>query len=431
MKRDALRWVRRCAAAAPLAAIRLGAAQPARLDPAAPGIEAAGAPSAPAVSSVWIFGLDRVSWLSYELLGNPLYRWLASACYILLAFYLAKLVDRIARRWLERWAARTRTSLDDLLIQLLAGPVKVVCFVVLLHIGLNLFTWPEWINRYLSMGLKLVVAGSLTYVTLKLVDVLLDFWQRRSVAASDRLFADHLFPVIRRSLKGFIVVVAVLLTTQNLGMNITSLLASLSIGGLAVGLAAQDTLSNLFGAVAVYLDKPFQIGDRIRLENVDGVVEGIGLRSTRVRNLDGHLITVPNKTMGSAIIVNITRRPNIRIIQEIGITYDTPAERVKMAQQILAEVYRGHPMTHDVWITFNRFADSSLNFEVVYWWKNTDYKAFLDALGEMNLAIKDRFDRAAISFAFPTRTLYVKQDSEWKVDRGVNTGGPPGVHSVG
>ena len=122
---------------------------------------------------------------------------------------------------------------------------------------------------------------------------------------------------------------AALVTLDNLGINITAAIASLSIGGLAVGLAAQDTLANLFGAVAIFLDKPFKIGDRIQIENVDGPVESIGLRSTRVRNLDGHLVTIPNKTMGNATIVNIAARPNIKTVMNIGITYDTPLEKVR------------------------------------------------------------------------------------------------------
>ncbi|HLP77341.1 MAG TPA: mechanosensitive ion channel family protein, partial [Candidatus Paceibacterota bacterium] len=196
---------------------------------------------------------------------------------------------------------------------------------------------------------------------------------------------------------------------------ITAAIASLSIGGLAIGLAAQDTLANLFGAVAVFVDKPFRIGDLIQLDSVKGNVESIGLRSTRVRNLDGHLITVPNKTMGNATITNITRRPNIKTEMNIGITYDTTPEKVRRALKILEEVYRGHAMTQDLILSFNKFADSSLNIIVVHWWGNTDHRAYLAGMQEMNLAIKERFDAEGINFAFPSQTLYVKQDSRWEL----------------
>jgi len=211
------------------------------------------------------------------------------------------------------------------------------------------------------------------------------------------------------------VVVAGLLTLQNLGLKITAVLGSLGVIGLALSLAAKDTVENFFGAVAVFVDKPFKVGDRIVIENVDGVVETIGLRSTRVRNLDGHLITVPNKTMGNATIRNITLRPNIKTVMNIGITYDTPVAKVQQALGILKEVYKGHPQTGDVWISFKEFADSSLSILVIHWWSSTDYKEYLDGMESLNLAIKRRFDEADIRFAFPTRTLYLKQDSDWRV----------------
>jgi len=260
-----------------------------------------------------------------------------------------------------------------------------------------------------------VVAISLTYMVLKLVDLLMNFWRLRTQGHENQDFNHQLFPIIRKSLKVFIIVVAALVTLDNLGINITAAIASLSIGGLAVGLAAQDTLANLFGAIAIFLDKPFKIGDRIQMDAVDGPVESIGLRSTRVRNLDGHLVTIPNKTMGNATITNIAARPTVRTVMNIGITYDTPVEKVKLALEIIKAVFGGHPMTEDLVTSFNKFEGSSLNILVVHWWKDSDFKASLAGLQEMNLQLKERFDREQISFAFPSQTLYVKQDSPWRL----------------
>ncbi len=222
----------------------------------------------------------------------------------------------------------------------------------------------------------------------------------------------QLFPIIRKTLKIFVVVVAVLVTTQNLGMNVTGLLASLSIGGLAVGLAAQDTLSNLFGAVAIFADKPFRVGDRIQLDTVDGTVEAIGLRRTRVRNLDGHLVTIPNRTLANANIVNVSKRPNIKTVMNIGLTYDTPAERVERAVRIIEEIFRPHPKTAELVISFNKFEASSLNILVVHHWKSTDYAEYLSGFQQLNLELKRRFDAEGIDFAFPTQTVYVRPESE-------------------
>jgi MscS family membrane protein len=244
---------------------------------------------------------------------------------------------------------------------------------------------------------------------LKIVDLVMGLWRERTAVGMDKAFDEQLFPIIRKSVKLFVLIVAVLITAQNLQINITGAIASLSIGGLAIGLAAQDTLANLFGAVAVYMDKPFRIGDRIKVENVEGTVETIGLRSTRVCNPDGHHVAIPNKIMGNAIITNITRRPSIRTEMNIGLTYDTSVEKVKRATAILEEVFRAHPKIGELVISFNKFNDSALNILVVHVWNGTDGKAHFAALQELNLTVKERFDAEKIEFAFPTQTVHVKQ----------------------
>jgi len=244
------------------------------------------------------------------------------------------------------------------------------------------------------------------------VDLVMSYWRQRTRPDADRSFEEQLFPVIRKSLKVFITVVGVLVTLDNIGVNITAAIASLSIGGLAIGLAAQDTLANLFGAVAVFVDKPFRIGDVIKLSDVEGTVESIGMRSTRVRNPDGFLVTVPNKTMGNATITNVTRRPTIKTTINFGLTYETTTGQLRRAVQILEETYRAHPQTHDVIITFNNFADSSLNINVVHWWKGTDGRACLAGMQELNFKVKERFEAERLDFAFPSRTIYLKQQTE-------------------
>ena len=356
------------------------------------------------------FGLDRVAVLrETKVFGEPTWKYLASLIYIVLAFYVAKLLDFVIGVWLKRWAEKTETKYDDLVLELLRGPVKVVAFVIFLHIGLSVFQWPETAQKFLSRGLVVVVACSITYVALKVVDLLIGLW-RENIAASGESneLAVQLLPLARKFAKVVVLIAAVLTTAENLHIPITSLLAGLSVGGLALGLAAQDTVANMFGAVAIFLDKPFHIGDMIKVESVQGTVENIGLRSTRIRNLDGHLVAIPNKTMGNSIITNITRRPTIRTEMNLGLTYDTSVEKVKRATTILNEVFRGHPKTTDLVISFNKFMDSALNIFIVHVWSGTDAKEHFAALQELNLQIKQRFDAEGIEFAFPTQTIHLK-----------------------
>ncbi len=358
------------------------------------------------------FGLDRVEFLrETPFCGQPLWKYIASLIYILLAFYVAKLLDFIVSTWLKRLAAKTETKYDDLLLELLRGPVKVVAFVVLLNIGLNVFDWPERAQIFLARGLIVIVACSVTYVVLKFVDLLLGVWREKVATPQDKAFAEQLIPLVSKSTKVVIIIAATLLTAENLHIDIKTLLAGLSVGGLALGLAAQDTVANLFGAVAIFLDKPFHIGDRIKVEGVEGMVETIGLRSTTVRNLDGHHVTIPNKLMGNAIIINITRRPTIKTEMNLGLTYDTPAEKVKRATALLEEIFRANPRTAELIISFNKFADSALNLFVVHVWSGTDIKQHFAEMQELNLQIKARFDAEKIEFAFPTQTVYLKTEA--------------------
>lgn len=357
------------------------------------------------------FGLDRIPWLrDTSVMGIPLWQYIASFIFIFLAFFVSKFIDYSTRVWLKRWAERRESRAGEMMVELANGPVKVVVFVVLLHIGLSVFQWPPTAERWISNLLKIVVAVSVTYAVLKLVDVAIGAWRRRATPQADAGFDQQLVPILRNAIKALVVVVAALVTLDNVGVNITGLVASLSIGGLALGLAAQDTVANLFGAVAVLVDKPFVVGDRVQFDGMDGTVESIGLRSTRVRNLDGHLITVPNKTMGNTTITNISRRPTIRTVMNLGLTYSTPPAKVVRATEILREVFTAHPSTKQCIVAFDKFAESSLNILVVHIWANPEFLQLLAAMQEFNLEIKRRFDEEQIEFAFPTQTVFVKRD---------------------
>ena len=144
--------------------------------------------------------------------------------------------------------------------------------------------------------------------------------------------------------------------------------------------------------MAVFADKPFRIGDQIKLDAAEGIVEDVGLRSTRVRHPEGHLIAVPNKTIGNAAISNLTRRTAIKTNMNLSLPHNLPAQKIKKALEVLGQIYREHPMTQQAWISFNQFAGANLNILIVHWWKGTDYEKYLAGMQEMNLAVKEKFD---------------------------------------
>lgn len=361
--------------------------------------------AAPHQAPEWLtFGLHRIEALdSVHIAGIPSWQYLASLIYIFLAFAASGLVDHAVGNRLAAWAKRTKSSYDDIALSLVRAPVRWITLVALLYAGVRVYRWPAFFEETFAKALAIAVGAVMTFTAVRAIDLLVGFWQSRNKESEIGI---ELFPLVRKSLKVFVVIVAVLVTSQNVGLNVTGLIASLSIGGLAVGLAAQDTLSNVFGAVSILTDRPFRVGQLITVGNVTGFVEAIGFRSTRMRNLDGHLVSIPNKEVGNATITNITERATIRTVMNIGLTYGATPQQIDQASEILASVFKEHEMTKDVWISFNKFADWSLNIQVVHWWNGTDYKEYLDGMHELNREIKKRFDEANLDFAFPTQTVF-------------------------
>ena len=332
---------------------------------------------------------------------------------MVLALAVAKGLDVLVKTRLRAWASRTETQWDDVLVQLADGPVKAVVFVVLVNVGLQLFDWPREVQAYVSRLGFIGVALSLVYVSLKAVDGAAHAWAARLPDDGDRAFQKHFIVLMGKGAKVVLVLVALLTLLQNLGVNITAILGSVSVLGLALGLAAQDTVSNLFGAVAVFMDRPFKVGDRIKVgSDVDGVVEEMGLRATRVRTLDGFLVTVPNKTVGSNTVTNVSARRFIRGVFDYGLVYDLPADRLRRATELLREIYGRHPQTQEVLVHFNRFGDSALNLNVVWLWEGTEWKDYIAAVEAIQLEIKARFDAESLEFAFPTQTVHMRQESQ-------------------
>lgn len=358
------------------------------------------------------FGLNHVEALQGNLLGVPLWEYLATLAYLVLAFGVAKGLDILVKTRLRAWASRTENQWDDVLVGFADGPVKAVVFVVLINVGLHLFDWPREIQFYVSRLGFIGIALSLIYVSLKAVDGAAHAWASRLPDDGDRAFQKHFIVLMGKGAKVVLVLVALLTLLQNLGVNITAILGSVSVLGLALGLAAQDTVSNLFGAVAVFMDRPFKVGDRIRVgSDVDGVVEEMGLRATRVRTLDGFLVTVPNKTVGSNTVTNVSARRFIRGVFDYGLVYGLPSDRLRRATELLREIYGSHPQTQEVLVHFNRFGDFALNLNVVWLWKGTEWKEYIASVESLQIEVKARFDAEALEFAFPTQTVHLRQDA--------------------
>jgi len=364
--------------------------------------------------------------IHYQFYGNELWRF----ALLLLAILATLAIGRIVRFLIDRTAARLEQKegiqLLELFLKCLARPVAIGIFAVGIYLarfslkfalaegqeGFSLQTYTLW-----TQVSKAVIALSLAYFMYRLVDIV-EYYLKRWTSHTETTLDDMLVPVIRKSLRIFITVIALLYIADNiLDQDIGAILAAAGIGGLAFALAAKDTIANVFGSITIFADRPFQIGERIRLGGFDGPVENVGFRSTRIRTLDGHQVSVPNSKIVNEMVENIGRRPFIKRLANITITYDTPPDKVASAVEIIKdvlanteEVNRDPDLIPRVY--FNDFNDWSLNILVIYWVKPPDYWLFQQTNQKVNLAIMHRFAAEGIEFAFPTQTLYHKKDEK-------------------
>lgn len=346
-------------------------------------------------------------WLNQPVLGNPLSDYALALVAVLVAFVLYFIVLKLlASRWLRSLAQR-QEGFGQAVVKLTRAPLKTVLTTGVVWVVAALFDLPSEAELLLQSVLLGLVAVSVAYVLVRAIDAVFAYLVAKSVQTQTRL-DDQLYPILRKTAKVFVVLITALLVVQNWGYDISALLAGLGIGGLALALAAQDTVSNLFGAIAIFIDRPFQVGDMVSLEGYSGTVESIGLRSTRLRTFEGTCVTLPNSLMTKAKIENLSNRTARRNLFTVGLTYETPLAKVKRAVEVLKDVIGQHPDTDNCRVYFSSFGESALNIEVQLWTKRyADYDAYVASLEQLNLAIKERFDAEGIEMAYPSRTVYL------------------------
>lgn len=354
------------------------------------------------------FWLDQIPWLEVKFQDTPLWQYLAFFIFLIIAYFVTKLLSAILFSFAKKWLPSADNSLGKRVLSLMCRPARLIIFVTFLYIGLELYKWPTWVADILYKLFKLSVALSATYAFAKLVDIIFLTWREKT--HGDKTFSEQVIPLLNSAVKYVVVFIGILTMASNLGVDITSILTLGSVGALAVSLAAQDLLSNIFGGIAILMDKPFVIGDVVKVESRYGTVETIGLRSTRIRTFDGFLVTIPNKSMANSTIDNVTSRPTIKTEINVGVTYDTTTEQLRKALDIANNVYANHPNTKDTVVSFNKFGDFALNIQIVHWHIPAAWAVYVKDIEEMNLELKKRYDSEGIGFAFPTQTVYLKQE---------------------
>ncbi len=355
------------------------------------------------------------SFLYIKMMGIEVWRIL----FFFSAILVSLVIGKMARFFMQKFSDYSKErgkEFTGLLLKALMRPVVLAGFTLGWYVGINAFLEvSHTLTNILTIIGRILNAVTIGYALYSLVDII-DFYLIRMAAKTHSRIDDVLAPLLGKSIRITVAVLVLVNIIQQIsGKSISTILAGLGIGSLAVALAAQDSIKNFFGSIVVLLDKPFEIGDRIVVDGYDGPVESIGFRSTRIRTLDGHLVIVPNSELVNKTVLNIGKRPYIRNVSNITITYDTPPEKVERAISIIKQLLENHEGMHSDFpprVYFDKFNDASLNIIMIYWYHPPDYWKYMAFTEKLNFEILKRFNDEGIDFAFPTQTLYLANDDK-------------------
>jgi MscS family membrane protein len=334
---------------------------------------------------------------------------------ILMALVLRRLIFSTLLRTIRRWTRRTASALDDKLIDAVEKPIEFALLIAGLYAAcviLRLPREPVDIRTFAFAVLRVLVIIDITWLLLRITDAFSDYLSTLAQKTESRL-DDQLIPLLRKAAKIFIAILATVFIIQNLGYSVASLLAGLGIGGLAIALAAQETLSNFFGSITILTDRPFTVGDWIETEGQEGVVEEIGFRSTRLRTFAKSQISIPNSVLAKSAVNNWSRMPIRRVKMVVGVTYQSTAEQMDQAVEGIRKLLREHPEVYQQFflVYFTDFSASSLDILVYYFSNTTVWAEYLAVRQDVNIRIMRLIESLGMEIAYPTRTLFLKSDT--------------------
>lgn len=345
--------------------------------------------------------------LNKDFYGNTIQDWAISFGIILSALIIGKILYWIIGKFVKKAAAKTKSGLDDLLVDKLEEPVVYGLIIIGFYWGFQRLSFGQSIDGFFNHVFIIIIALNVTWLFVRVVDSLIEEYVMPIVSRSESDLDDQLMPVIRKTVKAAMWALGIIIGLNNAGFDVAALIAGLGIGGLALALAAQDTVKNIFGGIMVFIDKPFKITDRIKVNGWDGTVEEIGVRSTRIRTLEGRLVTMPNGQFSDNAVENVTREPSRKVAINLGLTYETSPDNMEKAIQMLKDIAaKNDGVDKDVSVGFNTWGDFAMGILFIYYIKSQS--DILETQTEINMQILRQFNEAGLEFAYPTQTIYKK-----------------------
>ena len=350
--------------------------------------------------------------LENELWGNTIENWGISILIILGAIIIVKLLSLLGKKVIKPFVTGTDNHLDDVIFSSLEAPVKFAIILLGIWIAIHRLVYPDSFVKVVDNAYSILIVLDITWFFGRLFSSLLQvYWGKQSNGQANKMM-----PIIKRTILVIVWLIGIVMALSNVGVNISALLGTLGIGGIAFALAAQDTVKNVFGAFTILTDKPFSIGDTIRVDSYEGTVVDVGVRSTKIMNYDKRIITFPNYKITDTSIVNISSEPMRRVVLNLGLTYDTTSEKMKEALELLKSIPKrvenvsSNPS--DIVAVFTEYSDSALVIMYIYFIEKQG--DILGVTSNMNMEILAAFNKAGLNLAFPTRTVYIQKDESLK-----------------
>ncbi|MGV8087111.1 MAG: mechanosensitive ion channel family protein [Candidatus Woesearchaeota archaeon] len=348
--------------------------------------------------------------------GNSIQSYIMALAVLMLFVGLGQIFSAIIVKILKKLASKTETVVDDVLVTILEAPTVFALFIVGFKLTANFIVLGLRGQEIHANIVMILIVINIMWACIRLIDVFVEHYLTPLTAKTKSRMDEHLLSFVKKFFKVIIVLIGLIFLIKNLGYDVTSLVAGLGIGGLAFALAAQPLLSNLFGGISIIADKPFQIGDRIRVDQkFEGYVKEMGMRSTTIKTPSDTFVQIPNNLIATTAVENLstTEDHGVKFTFALGLEYSTSSEKIEEAIEIIKDVLNKHKnvvKTKDVapYVSFWSFEDSSLKLSggfAIH--PNNVVGATRTAI---NLEIKKRFEKAHIHFAFPTQTIYVKKE---------------------
>ena len=342
--------------------------------------------------------------LDYQLLNNSLLDYVLVIGIFLFLAIVIKVFKLVILKKLKQLAEKTRTSVDDFLVEVIEKIAVPLLYLIALYLSLKTLSLNPQVNRGLNILATAVLTFFVARAIIRLINYSLDIYWRKSQRSES----------LKYSLSGVLTVakfaiwtLAVIFYLDNLGFKISTVIAGLGIGGVAIALAAQAVLGDLFSYFSIIFDRPFELGDFVIIGDLLGTVEHIGIKTTRIRSLGGEQLVFSNSDLTNSRLRNYKRMQKRRVVFKLGTTYDTPLTKVKEIPKIIEKVVKTVKDTAFDRAHFSSYGDFNLIFEVVYYVLSSDYNKYMDIQQEINFAIKEEFEKRKIEFAFPTQTIYM------------------------